>query len=206
MNRIAISLSPAEGELPLGSSRLLGTPDVWEGFAWPSTADEEGEEYDLDFLCQINLAEVAAFDSEGLLPPSGILYFFYDLYDAPWYGEATVLHYTGDPEELMPCILLDAEGEELDRPALALSFRSDGAEGFLEGDSHFLLGHPSDTQQMGLGTQLPEGLRLLLQIDSFAHSNLGLEFGDTGFLCYLIDEKALAEGDFSQLFFVVGSY
>jgi uncharacterized protein YwqG len=39
---------------------------------------------DLDFLLQVDLAEIAELDSINVLPKSGILTFFYDLENQPW--------------------------------------------------------------------------------------------------------------------------
>ena len=43
MGRILLNAGPAEEKLPLLSSKFLGTPDVWEGFNWPATKDENGK-------------------------------------------------------------------------------------------------------------------------------------------------------------------
>jgi hypothetical protein len=50
-----------------GSSKIFGAPDLPPGFAPPA---------DLQFLVQINLAEVAPFDHERQLPASGMLYLY----------------------------------------------------------------------------------------------------------------------------------
>ena len=64
---------PSEPGLPGGISRLGGLPDLPEGVEWPAAAGEP-----LGFLGQIDLAQVAPFDKEGLLPATGFLYFFFD--------------------------------------------------------------------------------------------------------------------------------
>jgi uncharacterized protein YwqG len=61
----------------LGGSRLGGAPDVPPGFSWPTW---EGE--DLVFLGQVSLEDVAV-DPSGLLPPQGLLLFFYDTIRQP---------------------------------------------------------------------------------------------------------------------------
>lgn len=53
-------------------SRLGGLPWLAADARWP--ASDAGS---LNFLAQVNLAEVAPFDSEGVLPPDGHLAFFY---------------------------------------------------------------------------------------------------------------------------------
>lgn len=63
----------------IGSSRLGGGPDVPPTFDWPINNGRP-----LDFLLQINLAELASFESSVRLPPSGLLSFFYDVEEQPW--------------------------------------------------------------------------------------------------------------------------
>jgi uncharacterized protein YwqG len=75
-NAIQISLV-GNGNVPLtaGCSKLGGRPDVADDFQWPH--DNSG--YPLSLLLQIDCAELASLDREGLLPTSGHLYFFYEL-------------------------------------------------------------------------------------------------------------------------------
>ena len=75
-NAIQISLV-GNGNVPLtaGCSKLGGRPDVADDFQWP--LDNSG--YPLSLLLQIDCADLAFLDREGLLPTSGQLYFFYEL-------------------------------------------------------------------------------------------------------------------------------
>ena len=75
-NAIQISLV-GNGNVPLtaGCSKLGGRPDVADDFQWPH--DNSG--YPLSLLLQIDCADLAFLDREGLLPTSGQLYFFYEL-------------------------------------------------------------------------------------------------------------------------------
>ena len=77
-SRDAIQISlVGNGNVPLtaGCSKLGGRPDVANDFQWPH--DNSG--YPLSLLLQIDCAELASLDHEGLLPTSGHLYFFYEL-------------------------------------------------------------------------------------------------------------------------------
>jgi hypothetical protein len=58
-------------ELPLGSSRLGGKPDLLSGKSWPAWRGSP-----MAFIGQVNLADIAAHDEEGHLPHSGLLSFF----------------------------------------------------------------------------------------------------------------------------------
>lgn len=59
-------------------SRVGGVPDVPPGFAWPSWQGR-----DLAFLAQVDLAAVAAIEPDTVLPPRGLMLFFYDLAKRP---------------------------------------------------------------------------------------------------------------------------
>lgn len=84
--RPSIRLLPQPAhETPLGSSRIGGLPDLPDGAQWPlylgpPKPDATWEAFKgepLAFLLQVNLAEMAPFDVDGLLPSSGVLYFFF---------------------------------------------------------------------------------------------------------------------------------
>ena len=77
-SRDAIQISLAQDDnapLPTGCSKYGGRPDVADDFQWPH--DNSG--YPLSLLLQIDCADLAFLDREGLLPTSGQLYFFYEL-------------------------------------------------------------------------------------------------------------------------------
>lgn len=62
-----------ESTLVAGASKLGGHPDLPEKVAWPGSRNVP-----LSFLAQIRLSDVQPFDCEHLLPPQGMLWFFYD--------------------------------------------------------------------------------------------------------------------------------
>ena len=75
-NAIQISLvGNGNVPLPAGCSKYGGRPDVADNFQWPH--DNSGRP--LSLLLQIDCADLAFLDREGLLPSSGQLYFFYEL-------------------------------------------------------------------------------------------------------------------------------
>jgi uncharacterized protein YwqG len=59
-------------------SRLGGAPELPPEFAWPSWSGRE-----LDFVAQVDLAEVATADPGTILPRDGLMLFFYDLGERP---------------------------------------------------------------------------------------------------------------------------
>jgi uncharacterized protein YwqG len=90
---IRIFTQPADdADLPVGVSKIGGEPDLPPGFEWPMWEHEPLGWYaqhmekirSLGFLAQFNLAELASYDVEYLLPPIGMLYFFYDGVEQPW--------------------------------------------------------------------------------------------------------------------------
>lgn len=68
-----------EDELPLGSTRIGGRPDLTDDVAWPSWKGKP-----LAFLAQINLSDLRKFPFAGVLPPEGWLVFFYDAEQSTW--------------------------------------------------------------------------------------------------------------------------
>lgn len=60
-----------DGEIEVGASKTGGQPDFPPNFAWPYWQDEP-----LTFIAQFNLAEIAPFDVEQVLPKSGLLSFW----------------------------------------------------------------------------------------------------------------------------------
>ncbi len=70
--------------IAVGASKFGGTPDVPASFEWPMW-----QEVPINFMAQINLDEIAAFDVENVLPSSGVLSFFYYQYN--WEEEEPIL-------------------------------------------------------------------------------------------------------------------
>ena len=70
---IAFRLSTRSGQTPT-RSKLGGLPLLPSRFGWPRSTG-----HTLDFLLQVDLADVSPLDPYGALPSSGLLTFFYDL-------------------------------------------------------------------------------------------------------------------------------
>lgn len=70
-----------EAEIPIGSSKMGGLPDLPSDTDWPVLHES------MAFIGQFNLAEVYPFDQEKLLPESGLLSFFYETNGEPGYAE-----------------------------------------------------------------------------------------------------------------------
>lgn len=65
--------SAEAASLRVGASRIGGVPDLPAGVNWP-----EWQGRPQSFIAQIRLDEVHQYDTNGLLPPHGMLWFFYD--------------------------------------------------------------------------------------------------------------------------------
>lgn len=63
----------AESSLRIGTSKLGGVPDLPSGLTWPQWKD-----LPQSFIAQIHLDDIRPYDTNRLLPQSGMLWFFYD--------------------------------------------------------------------------------------------------------------------------------
>ncbi|MDR2137034.1 MAG: DUF1963 domain-containing protein [Synergistaceae bacterium] len=90
-----------EGDFELGESKIGGCPHLPPDFTWPKF-----ENNPLSFLAQLNLADVARYDSSKRLPESGMLYFFHEGGMDVWGFDPNdrdgfrVIHYDGDLSKL----------------------------------------------------------------------------------------------------------
>ncbi|WP_425395901.1 DUF1963 domain-containing protein [Aeoliella sp.] len=73
---LMINLTLADSELPVGTSKFGGKPDLPDGESWP---EFNGNLH--TFIGQINLAEIAITQLSGELPAKGLLSFF--IFDDP---------------------------------------------------------------------------------------------------------------------------
>ena len=91
---IYLRLADIPSELPVGASHWWGYPDLPEDMPIPTVTDPtDGNTYALNFICQINLADLP----EGIirLPHSGLLLFFALSSMPAWLAALAVM--AGDP-------------------------------------------------------------------------------------------------------------
>lgn len=200
MNSIRLKTSCVDEKLPVGASKLFGAPDIFDGFEWP-TIEVDGEEYDLSFIEQINLAEATKFDKDGILPKNGMLYFFYDLDEMPHdpsdANACRVIYHESD-DDLHAISYVDEDGEDMSFREMKVEFECVEA-GFLADDSetHLLLGEPSIDN--GFWYECIDGWQMLFQLDSMETDDVCINFTDEGILCFYIDKDKLKAQDFSDV-------
>jgi uncharacterized protein YwqG len=74
--RMSVRLTPHsvdEAQLRVGASKIGGVPDLPTGVNWP-----QWKGVPQSFIAQVSLDEVCQYDTDKLLPPQGVLWFFYD--------------------------------------------------------------------------------------------------------------------------------
>lgn len=192
MKGIKLKISKPTDKLPAGSSKLFGNPDVWDGFEWPYI-EENGEKYDLTFMCQIDCAEAEGFDESGLLPKTGIIYFFYDLDtmpEAPDEKSARVLWYNGELSALHEMLLTDEDGNSLAFSEQKIDFEASDAN---DKSAHLLLGDMTQSCDF-INNRLP-----LLSIGSLETEDAEIRFKGNGWLCFYIEKEKLGAHDFSEV-------
>ena len=200
MNSIRLKTSYVDEKLPVGASKLFGAPDIFDGFEWP-TIEVDGEEYDLSFIGQINLAEATKFDKDGVLPKAGMLYFFYDLDEMPYdpsnASSCRVIYHERD-DDLHAISYVDEDGEDMSFREMKVEFECVEA-GYLADDreTHLLLGEPS--MDNGFWYECIDGWQMLFQLDSMETDDICINFTDEGFLCFYIDKDKLKVQDFSDV-------
>jgi uncharacterized protein YwqG len=158
-------------ETGIGNTKLGGHPDLPPDFDWPQYGGAPQS-----FIAQVNLAETHPYDLDRVLPPAGLLSFFYDSTQNVWgfdpkEGGAWAVNYTPDaadlvkrepPRDLPPEASFDAtrlhpSSEPTYAPAwfsevAALNLTHDqkfALADVLEGDEetiHRLFGHPDPIQ------------------------------------------------------------
>jgi uncharacterized protein YwqG len=229
----SVRLTPtrAAASLPMGASRLGGSPDVPLGFEWPTRSGRA-----LTFLTQLALADVRA----PALPATGWLLFFYDAELQPWGfdpaddGCAPVIHVDVARDQLTRCphpevaddagpfarcaveltASLDLAGPEdsllVDAGIPLTDDEANAYDAQVNGDPspyHHLIGHPQLIQgdmRRELDDVAGGGApwHLLLQLDS-DEDGPGWMWGDLGRLYFWIRADDLAARRFDRVWLIL---
>lgn len=195
-----------DAHVPVGTTKLGGCPDLPTGSAWPSRGERP-----LSFVAQVKLAELEPLLWEDVLPPAGLLSFFFEgtgesVCHVAFTEPGAVLARLDPPEELPNYqryrgVALNAR-TELTLPSSAPSWLSaEQREKYQtvaadsdDGPRHRTLGHPdlvqNDPRDSG------EQPTLLLQVDS--DDAAGMMWGDLGRLYYWLRPDDLAARRFGR--------
>lgn len=133
-NSVRLNIAGA-AEKRAGVTKFGGRPDVPADFKWAyyngiGYLDEAPKSRPLSFIAQFDLAEISKYDTDGLLPKTGLLSFFYDCdtmrwgYDPKDMGCARVFYFE-DVNALSPAEFPDDLAEDFRFPELAISARSE---------------------------------------------------------------------------------
>lgn len=104
-NSIRLNIA-GTAEKRVGATKFGGRPDVPAGFRWPyyegeGYLDETPKSRPLSFIAQFDIAEISRYDTDELLPKTGLLSFFYECetmrwgYDPKDRGCARVFYFEG---------------------------------------------------------------------------------------------------------------
>lgn len=205
---VYLALSKPFGKLAAGASRFWGNPDLPEGVPYPTYVDDDGDECPYFFVCQINLAELAAFAPENPLPKSGLLSFFakIDHYLGHMAATDCVMSHISEPEDVRVMYfpsagntreveVVDDGGEPVAPEELAVGFSRKRAP---LGDDHALFAAPAHREWETWDPPF-EQWEILLQVDSFDGIDFSLNFMDCGVLDFLIAPEDLRRGRFGNV-------
>ena len=127
-NEIVVEVDVDTKSIPANASKIGGRPWLPSDFEWPLFTDaDEKATRPLSFLCQINIADIKEYDSDGLLPTCGMLYFFYECESFRWgfdpgdKGCARVFYFE-NTENFVPTEWPDSILEEYVVPEMAVQF------------------------------------------------------------------------------------
>jgi len=199
---MAISIKiGAEGENLFCESKWLGGPDLPPDADYPMVeAHEDGEvfDYPLTLICQINCEDIAELDPQGLLPHTGLLYFFATVEEARGYqspvmlapGQLTKGTYlvkyskTINMETFETNTFLDEDEQPFAAPGLCVSFApgESGAAVLLDGETE-------------------DGDVVVLKVGPEA----GFQFTDAKYLRFIAKPSDLKYGNWKKIKVVLGN-
>ena len=185
-------------EEPMEEDRFDGVPI--EGMTW-----DNGQQYNypLTLVCQIRCSDIAQLDAEGVLPHTGMLWFYaaLDYYRGErkwiirpgigeWDRQYYKVYYSPTCKGLTEVIRINKKGKKfigVDIPAETIHFSNSGTD-----FSACLLGCPFPNKV----SELSEGMIPLLQLKS--DNRWGLRLPGNGVLTFMISPEDLAARRFSE--------
>ena len=173
MKPVSLVLSRPFDRVEICGSRFWGNPDLPKGYGYPVFEDMDGNPFEYQFICQINLSEIAPFDTENRLPHKGLLSFF-----------AKIDRYLGRFDN---------------GSSLGLSLSSPEDVRVLYFPEVGEAGENANPEFDQLVLVDDDGWNILLEIDSFSADDFILNFVDFGVLDFLISPEDLAARRFDRV-------
>ena len=209
MKPIYLILSMPFDKVETCGSRFWGNPDLPHGVDYPTYVDDEGDDYPYYFICQINLEQLAPFDTENRLPHKGLLSFFAKIDHYMGYFAATggiggctsdpddvkVLYFPECNDDFREVVLVDDDGRPTAPKEMEIKF-AHAIERY--SDEHTLFAPPTHREWETWDPPY-ENWEILLQIDSFCGMDFNLNFMDCGVLDFLIDPDDLKKHRFDNV-------
>ncbi|MBQ1827924.1 MAG: DUF1963 domain-containing protein [Bacteroidales bacterium] len=196
---IDMKLTPSDVPPHPGSSYFWDAPQLPSEDMYPFTTDADGNRYPMQFICQINCANLPDND---WLPKRGMLWFFGEIDYFLGYDVKQPYGLGKWPEYAVKVIYADVPTDELKRinpfqeddmiPPHVITF----SEGPVRGDGFRLLGKPYEED---VDNEFGTGWVQLLQLDTDANDYFDLRFYDMGLLYLMINVDQLQEGIFSRI-------
>ena len=215
MKPIKLILSRTSERIEQCGSRFWGNPDLPTGYEYPAYLDDTGEPIEYQFVCQINMGEIAPYDIENILPHKGLLSFFakIDHYLGDYDVKSSISGYVSSPEDVRvlffpdvgqpgecagfdEMILVDDDDREINPRELTIDFTirpSDQTE-----DIHALLADPIYREWSEWEHPYDDWITIL-QVDSFSGEDFNLNFMDVGVLDFIISPEDLLSCRFDRV-------
>ncbi len=210
---INFSASDKKGQLKAGTTHMFGSPDVPEYFEWPTATTRYGDEIDMAFLCQINCKDIKS----EFIPPSGILYFFYNIAEQPATPNikdaAKIFWFDEEEDKLTTFRLVDSDGEDLLPPAVILEITdgeynvsisteyddiSENADGTDELEEE--LEEFDNFEEFEFDEEKSDDeMVVLASFKEYEDENISFTFEKGSELCFLVKRSSLEKLDFSDI-------
>lgn len=190
-----------------GMTRFGGKPDVPADFQWPffqtdTYNDDEVKPRPLSFLAQFNCEELALLDSEGDMPKTGLLSFFYEAESQRWgydpKDEGCARVYWFDTQSLSPAEFPEELKEYCRFPSIGINARAvvsfPGWEDFSLGRGDEFYNRFEEFEEVfeELDSTVPEPSSKLLGWPDVIQNNMTCE-------CELVRRGYYLGGDWSQI-------
>ena len=215
MKPINLILSKPFSRVKQCGSRFWGNPDLPVGYEYPTYLDEDGDPFEYQFICQINLMELSEYDVGKCLPSHGLLSFFakIDDYLGRFDGGECIMGYISNTDDVKVLyfpeverpgknpefeeqILLDADDRPINPNELKINFNVNSLKSYSE--DHYIFAEPT-YREWETWDHPYESWQILLQIDSFSGDDFNLKFMDFGVLDFLISPEDLAKSCFDRI-------